>query len=433
MATPSARGAAPERVIGTLGLAAIAVNSMVGAGIFALPANVAQLLGRASLAGYAIAGTAVLLVALCFAEAGSLFEGTGGPYLYARAAFGPFVGFQAGWMLVLSRVAGAAAISNTFAAYLANFLPATAKGIGRALAIAALMAVLTWINYLGVRPGVWLINTLTIGKLVPLIGFCAIGVFFLDWRQVTFEAPAPNASLQQAALLLIFAFGGFEYASVPSEEVRDARRTVPRSLLGAVLMVVVLYVAIQVVAMGTLPNLASTAAPLSASARSFLGPAGAVLLTIGAIFSTSGTTSASILVGPRTLYAMGKEKQLPEVMARLHPRFHTPGVSTLLFSVVTLVVAVAGGFTELAAAAALARIFYYTTTCVAVPVLRKKMPAEAARFRLRGGALIPAIAAASCLVLLAGTTVRQAVMFGAAVGVGTLLYFICAGGRQVVR
>jgi len=199
---------APVRAIGWRSLTAICINGMIGAGILILPANIAQLLGGKSLYGYILAACAVILVALCFAEASSLFESSGGPYLYAREAFGRFVGFQAGILLTLSRVAGAAAISNAFSAYMGYLWPALGHGWGRAAAITFVFGVLTLVNYLGIKPGVWAINLLTAGKLIPLVTFCVVGLFFAN-APMPQPAPISYASWQQAALLLIYAFGGF--------------------------------------------------------------------------------------------------------------------------------------------------------------------------------------------------------------------------------
>jgi basic amino acid/polyamine antiporter, APA family len=429
----SAQPPAPVRAIGPLALTAIAVNSIVGAGIFALPANVAQLLGPSSLIGYGIAGVAVLLVVLCFAEAGSQFDSSGGPYLYARSTLGSFWGFQAGWMLVLSRVAGGAAISNTFCTYLGFLWRPASSGIGRALVLTVLIAVLTWVNYRGVRSSVWVIGGLTIGKLVPLVAFCIVGLFFLDRSAITLGDVPQASSLQQATLLLTFAFGGFEYATIPSEEVFDPRRTVPRALLTAVIVVVFLYVTIQIVAMGTLPGLASSSAPLAEAARIFMGPVGGILLTLGALFSTSGTTSASIFVGPRTLYSMAQAKQLPEAMGRLHARYHTPALATILFSIAMWAFALAGTFTLLAAVAALARVYYYSTTSLAVPILRRNDPSNSTRFALPGGWLIPALSTIVCLWLASGSTWNQAVVAGGAMIVGSVVYLFLSLSRDVAN
>jgi len=426
MANPIAP--APIRAIGWLSLTAIAVNGMVGGGILILPANMAQLLGGNSLLAYVLAGTAVVLVALCFAEAGSMFEGSGGPYLYTREAFGRFAGFQAAILLTLSRVAGAAAISNAFSAYAGFLWPVLGAGSGRAAAITLVFAALTLVNYLGIRPGVWTINLLTVGKLLPLLAFCAIGLFHLG-------APPPASaltavSLQQASLLLIYAFGGFEFASIPSEEVIQPRRTLPVVILASVSSVVLLYLVIQWVAMRTLPGLAASHAPLAEAAQLFLGPAGGLLLAAGAVLSTTGTNSASILVGSRMLYALGRSGDLPAAFARLHPRHRTPVVSTLLFAAAAWIAALIGSFSELAALGALSRVLYYTATCAAVPVLRRKQIAASRAFTLPGGWTVPALALGVCAWLLAGSTLQQAAITAAAMFAGTILYGISGATRK---
>ncbi len=417
------------RAAGWPSLTAIAINGMIGAGIFALPASMAQLLGPASPLAYLVAGAAVLLIAFCFAEAGSQFERSGGPYLYARAAFGSFIGFEVGWMFALARLTATAAIANTFSAYLGYFWPGMAQGTGRLLAITFLIAVLAGINCLGVRPSVWLINILTIGKLLPLLLFSLVGLFFLDPNSFSFTVFPELSSLQQASLLLLFAFGGFEMASVPSEEAIRPRQDLPLALISSVSLVVVLYLLIQVVAMGTLPALATSSTPLASAAVGFLGPVGGLLLTIGAVLSTTGTSSASILTGPRMLYAQAQGGQLPSVLARIHPRYRTPAVSILLFALGAWALAVSGTFVQLAAVSALARLVVYLTTCLAIPVLRRTMPAAEHQFKLVGGSLIPLLAAATCVWLLIGSSLSQAMMIGAALLSGALLYALFTRGQ----
>lgn len=420
---------APVRAIGWRSLTAICINGMIGAGILILPANIAQLLGGKSLYGYMLAGAAVILVALCFAEASSLFESSGGPYLYAREAFGRFVGFQAGILLTLSRVAGAAAISNAFSAYMGYLWPVLGHGVGRVAAITFVFGVLTFVNYLGIRPGVWTINLLTAGKLIPLVAFCLIGLFFSN-APLPQPSPISYASWQQAALLLIYAFGGFEFASIPSEEVIEPRRTLPAVIVFSVCAVVVLYITIHWVAMRTLPGLATSHAPLADAAQMFLGPAGGILLSVGAILSTTGTTSASILIGSRMLYALGRSGDLPAVFARLDPRYRTPVVSTLLFAAVAYGAAVVGSFRQLAELGALTRVLYYTSTCAAIPVLRRKKSGEGRGFTLPGGWTIPALGLSVCLWLLSGSSRQQALITAAAMLGGTVLYGISALMRK---
>ena len=423
------KSVAPLRVIGWLSLAALAINNTIGAGIFALPASAAALLGPYSPFAFLLAGIAIFLIALCFAEAGSQFDRSGGPYLYASAAFGPLVGFEVGWLTIVARITALGAISNTFSAYLGYFWPVLGRGMGQFASITLLTAALAALNYVGVRQGMVAVNVFTIGKLIPLVVFCVAGLFFLHVRNFAMStAPAADA-MQRATLMLVFAFGGFEAASIPTEEVLDPRRALPRAILFSVGTVVALFLLIQVVAVGTFPGLASSATPLASAAASFLGPAGGLLLTAGALLSTIGTTSNIMLHGPRSLYAQAARGQLPKVFARIHPRYRTPTVSVLALAFTGWVLAITGTFTQLVALTTLSRLLYYLTTCLAVPVLRRTMPASGARFRLPGGGTIPILAVAVCVWLLAGSSWKEAAMTGAALLVGAGFYGLVLKNR----
>jgi amino acid transporter len=411
------------RAVGLLSLAAIAVNGVIGSGIFVLPATVAALMGDASPAAYLLAAVLTALVVACFAEAGSLFERTGGPYLYAREAFGRFAGFEVGWMFFLSRLAAAAAICNALTQYLGYFWPAAAAGAGRAAVITLLLLALAAINVLGVRHGAWTVNVLTVAKLLPLLLFVGVGLFFADPDRYRLLAIPDASGLRQASLLLIFAFGGFENASVPAEETKNPRRDLPIALLSAVGLTAVLYVLIQVVALGTLPGLASDPTPLASAARTFLGPAGGVLVTLGAVVSTTGSVSAIVLVGPRILFAFAEGGQLPRALARVHAAYKTPAVAVVVFAVLAWVTALSGTFAQLAAVSAIARLFFSAATCLAVPVLRRTMP-QARGFSVPGGTLVPVAAVLLSLWLLSGITWGQAAAGGVALLLGALLYLV---------
>ena len=405
-----------------LGVTAIAVNGMIGAGIFALPATVAALIGVSSPLAYIVAGFATLLITLCFAECGSRFDASGGPYLFVKGAFGRFAGFQAGWMFAFTRVTAVAAISNTFASYLGYFVPAAARGFGRAFTVTLLLGALAAINCLGIRQGMWAINLLTVGKVVPLLVFCAVGLFFLAPGSFSFtNLPAP-VPMQQACLLLFFAFGGFEAATTLNEEVVRPRRTVPLALMLGVTSVVILYLFIQVVAMGTLPDLVKSATPLASAAARFLGTGGALLLTAGALFSTTGTNSTSILAGSRMLYALARGGELPRGLGRLHPAYRTPVVGTLVFVAVAWGLAISGTFVQLAVVSALSRVLLYAATCLSVPMLRRTMPVSSDTFKLPGGAAIPFVAAALCAWMMIGSTLYAVAMLTGAVALGGLLH-----------
>ena len=395
---------------------------MVGSGIFVLPAQVAKLLGPAGLSAYVAAGIAAGLIVLCFAEVGALFDRSGGPYLYARAAFGEFVGFEIGWMMLLARLTAMAAICNAFASYLGFFWPWAGAGAGRICVILGSIALLTSINYRGVQYGTRTVNLLTVSKLAPLLIFIAAGLFFLDpHRPPVWSIPQP-AALRQASLLLIFAYGGFEFAVVPGEEVIRPRLNVPIALLSGIGFVAALYVMIQFVAQSTLPDLASSATPLASASRRFLGPVGGILLTAGAVFSTTGTNSALMLVTPRILFAMAEGGQLPAIFGRVHPRFRTPYVAILATALLGSACAMYSGFATLAAISAIARLLTYMSTSAALPVLRRKMPDAQRWFTVPAGPTIPIAALAISVWLLTGSSKAQISISGATLLAGAVVY-----------
>jgi APA family basic amino acid/polyamine antiporter len=406
----------------------MAVNGMVGAGIFVLPAQVAGILGPAALSAYVVAGLAVGLIVLCFAEVGTMFERSGGPYLYARAAFGNWIGFEIGWMLLLSRLTAVGAISNAFASYLGFFWAPAAAGAGRILVITVSVGLLGAVNYFGVRYGAWVSNLFTVSKLVPLTVFIFAGLFWLHGQaRPAWTLPA-LAGLQQAGLLLIFAFGGFEFAVVPGEEEINLKKNLPIALLTGIALVAVLYVLIQFVAEGVLPGLASSPTPLSDASARFLGPLGGVLLSLGAVLSTTGTNSGTMLMGPRIIYAMAEGDQLPSIFARVHPAYRTPHVAVVVATLMGWMCALSSGFAVLAALSAIARLLSYMATCAALPVLRRKMPEAQRGFTVPGGAIIPIAAVALSGWLLLGSTRTQVTISAAALLAGAAIY----GGYRVV-
>jgi basic amino acid/polyamine antiporter, APA family len=412
------------RAVGLFGLIAIAVNGVIGSGIFVLPATVAKLLGPASPVAYIVAALLVALIVLCFAEAGSMFEQTGGPYLYARAAFGNFIGLEVGWLFLLSRLAAASAIATACTAYLGYLWPALGTGIGRAAALTVLLWGLAWLNIVGVRYGSWTVNLLTVVKIIPLLIFVLVGLFFVDSSRYQILALPDTNELRQASLLLVFAFGGFENASVPTEEVKNPTSNLPIALIVSIVLTAFFYIFIQIVAQGTLPGLAGDSTPLASAARVFLGPAGAMMITVGAVLSTTGSNSAVALVGPRILYALAEGGQLPRALTRVHPRYRTPHIAVIVFAFASWAIALYGSFAELVMVSAVARLLFSATTCLAVPVLRRKLPEAERRFRVPGGVIIPALAAAISAWLLTGMSRTQAIAGGVALATGVIFYAV---------
>ena len=299
------------RAIRRWDLVALVINAIVGAGIFGLPSEVFSRTGVYSLLAFVVCAVAVMLIVLCFAEVSSRFSDTGGPYLYAREAFGPLVGFEVGWMMWIARVTAFAANCNLLVAYLAYFAPWAGAGTGRVLTITVIVLALTLVNLAGVRDAAIVSNVFTVAKLVPLTLFIVVGCFFIDPAAYAL-GPAPAfGDFSVSVLLLVYTFGAFEMVVIAGGESRNPRRDLPYALLVAIAVVTTFYVMIQVVAIGTLPGLADASRPLTDAASRFLGPLGAAIIAVGALVSILGNLNATLLVAPRLPFAMAQRHELP--------------------------------------------------------------------------------------------------------------------------
>jgi basic amino acid/polyamine antiporter, APA family len=416
--TGSGDGPAFVRAVSRWQIVALSLNDVIGSGVYLLPAAAAALLGPSSLWAVGIAGIAVFLIVLCFAEASSYFEEPGSAYLYTRSAFGELVGFQVGWMAWLTRVAAAASLSVGFAQALTYTWPAAGGGWGRGLAIGLPLAALTAINVIGIRSGVRTAVAFVIVKLVPLVIFVGAGFAAVSWATAAAQSRTQPGGLGGAALLLLFAYAGFENTPAAAGEYRDPRRDVPFALVTQIALVTLLYGAVQFVALGTLPGLGGSETPLADAARLFLGSWAGTLLTLGAAVSILGTVSNSVLAGPRYLYALAADGYGPRFLAQIHPRFRTPAAAILLQTLIALPLALTGSFVGLAALSVVTRLVTYLGTALAVPVLRHRFAASPNAFRLPFGPLIPAAAVVLSLALAASAEPENLYAAGIAVVVG---------------
>jgi amino acid transporter len=413
-----------ERAVSRWEIVGLALNDVVGSGVYLLPAAAALILGWASVWAVVAAGVAVLLLVLCFAEAASHFDGPGSAYLYARTAFGDLVGFEVGWMTWLARVASVASLSAGFAQALTYLWPAAGTGWGRALAIVLSLAALTALNVVGVRSGARTAVVLAIFKIIPLLIFVGVGVFFASVATVLAAHPPGDwkQHMGEAALLLLYAYAGFENTAAPAGEFKNPRRDVPFALLAQIVIVTLLYTAVQWVALGTLPGLAHSQTPIADASRLFLGSWGGLLLTVGGAISILGTNSNTVLTGPRYLFALAEDGFGPRGLAAVHPRFHTPAVAILVQSAIALPLALTGSFVGLAALSVVARLASYLGTAAAVPFLRRKMRRDRQTLRLPGGPLIPFAACLVCLFFLKSATVTNLVAGALALVAGLPIY-----------
>lgn len=406
-------------------LLAITINLIIGAGIFGLPGAVTKAIGGYSLIAFVVCALIVAIIVLCFAEVSSRFTATGGMYLYAREAFGSAVGFQVGWLYWIVRVTTFAANCNLLLNYLGFFIPSANEGWLRTLLISLVVLILTTVNFLGVRESAILTNIFTVGKIVPLIVFAAVGLFFIQPENFSFSPTPEAASFSSAVLLLIYAYVGFEAAAIPAGETRDPQRSIPFALLTALAIVAVLYILIQIVCIGTLPELADSQRPLTDAAGKFMGSFGAAFITVGALVSIFGNLNGGFLTASRMPFAMAEQGELPAILGRTHEKYKTPFVSLFLTALVMLILTVQSSFLTALTISTITRLIVYATTCAALPVFRWRTAAPKAEF------LAPLGIAASVLSLILTVWLLTNVDFrkeGLAIlvvsAIGLVLYFV---------
>jgi APA family basic amino acid/polyamine antiporter len=401
----------------------MSMNGVIGSGVYLLPAAAAAFLGPASLWAVPLAGVAVLVLALCFAEAGSHFDEPGAAYVYTREAFGEFAGFQVGWMTWLARLASAAALWNGLVQALAFVLPGAGDGGARVLVILLPLTFFCVVNLVGVQYAARLEVGLTIAKTLPLLLLVAFGITAIDGSLLVPATMPDAAGFGAASLLLLYAYAGFENTAAAAGEFKNPKRDVPFAVLTVIGAVTLLYTLIQLVALGTLPDLAAHAdgAPLADAAVVVLGAWGGLLMTLGAALSIGGNVGNTMLVGSRYLYALANSGFGPPILARVHPRFQTPAWAIVTQAVLTAALALSGSFVQLALLSVVARLATYIGTAAAVPVLRRQFPAKEHTIVLPGGATIPVLALLVCAAFLASSTAANlvagliALVFGAAV------------------
>jgi len=418
------------RAIGVPGLAANIINTTIGASIFALPAAIAVKLGAAAPVAFLICGVAMTLFVTCFALAGSRVSLTGGLYSYAEVAFGRYVGFITALFFYMTATLSVAAVINFFAGTVAALLPWLGGDVGRISVMIVVYIALAWINIRGVREGAGTVAVITLAKLVPLLIFVAVGLFFIKADAIAWPGWPGIKVVGDSVLLLLFAFFGIEVALIPSGEVKNPARTVPRAIYLSLAITTVLYILIQLVAQGTLgPSLAEkNVGPLAEAAASFLGHTGRLLLLAGATISAFGFIASDILSSPRILFALGRDGMLPKSFAHVHARFRTPDVAIVIYTVLAFLFSLTSTFEGLAIMANVAALLLYIVCCAAAwELMRRNVRTESEPFNFPGAKIVPIVSVAAIIWILAHATWKE---FQVALGVfvvGTILYFIRAG------
>jgi amino acid transporter len=416
------------RGIGIPALTANIVSSTIGAGIFVIPATVARELGPAAPLAFVFCAVAMVLFVTCFAIAGSRVSLTGGLYAYVEVAFGRYVGFLAGVLYGLTALGAVAGVVNVLVNSVAIAVPFLGTGVMRIILMILVYGLLVAINVRGVRGGAGAVTIVTFAKLVPLLVFVCIGIFFIHPANLTWSVWPGSRSVGDAVILLIFAFVGIEVALIPSGEVKNPARAVPRSAYLALVITTILYMMIQLVAQGTLgADLANYKdAPLAEAAAKFLGNMGHILLLGGATISAFGFVTSDILSSPRIIFAFGRDGALPQFFAHVHPRYRSPDVAIITYAALAFALSISGTFEKLAVLSNVAVLLMYLLCCASCWVLvQRDVRADGAQpFNFLGMRIIPALAIVAIIWILAHATVREFAVTGIVLALASIMYLI---------
>jgi len=411
--------------LGFWSIVLLGLNAVIGSGIFLLPGKAMDLMGPGSIFVYIFMALVVMAIALCFAECAGRFSRNGAAYVYAREAFGSFVGFEVGVMGWAIRIIAWAAMSVGFVTALSAVWPPALHEPFRTLLILVILLGLSGMNLFGVKPMKLFNNLITSGKLLPLLFFVAVGVWFVHAGRFVpmFPKGITRDGFGGAALVIFYAFTGFESMAVAAEDMDNPRRNLPWALLVVMGLAGAIYCAVQAIAVGTLgPALAKSAAPVADAAQTFLGSGGKWLVTLGALVSIGGINVASSFITPRTGVALAEDRMVPQIFGEMN-RFGAPWASVLLTAVLAVPVALSGSFTQLAAISMVSRFAQYLPTCLAVLVLRRRSDLPAG-FTIPFGPVVPLVASAICLWLLDKASRTQLVWGLGALALGIPLYFV---------
>jgi basic amino acid/polyamine antiporter, APA family len=417
-----------KRVVGVSGLALAIVNGVIGSGIFVLPAIVGIAMGAFGVFGYIVCSIMLASIMLCYAEIGSRVTSSGGSYAYVEAAFGDFPGFIINWLFFLGwGILGSAAVMNILADSLAVLFPVFADPLTRGLFFFALIGFMVLINVRGAKQGIGFVKGITIIKLLPLLGIIIFGFSQVKTANLQWEHIPSLKTFGDTALILFYAFAGFETSLGVSGEFKDPKRTVPLGIFLGGTIVLIVYMLLQMVTQGVLgPAIADFKdAPLAAVAEKIVGPVGTTILLFTAAISCFGCVSADVMATPRSLFAAANDGMFPKFLGKVHPRFATPYWAVITYAALIFIFSVSGGFKQLAVLASAAILLIYLGVILATIKLRMKKPDTAEKtFRMPGGLAFPFIGIAAIIWLLSSLSkweILSTLIFIAAVCV---IYFV---------
>ncbi|MEY8356671.1 APC family permease [Lachnospiraceae bacterium 54-53] len=409
-----------KKKFGLVSIVLLGINAIIGSGIFLLPGNVYKIMGTSSLVIYLFITLLAGSMALCFAEVAGLFKSNGGAYIYTKEAFGNFAGFEVGFMKYVVQITAWATMTVGFVTALSAIIPSVSQGPARSIIIVALVTGLSIINLLGVDVAKHVNNIATIGKLIPLVLFIAVGIFFVKGANFTPLVPKQGVavtSFSNAAILVFYAFTGFEAISTASEDMENPKKNLPIAIAVAISCVAVIYFLIQFVSIGTLGGrLSETDTPVVSAMSTFLGSAGGMIVTVGTLISIGGINIAASFLTPRGCLALAERGMLPPVVAKRSP-WNTPVFAICLSAIITIPVALSGSFTQLAVISTISRFSQYIPTCLSVIAFRRR--GMKSTFRIPFGYSIPLMATGVSLWLLANSDKKKLL-----IGLGAMIIIV---------
>lgn len=378
-----------KRSLGLWSATALNVGAIIGGGIFVVTGIVADYAGSALIISMAVAALIATLTALSFTELSTWQPVEGSAYEYTRQLVSPFAGFLSGWMWVVANTFGGAAVSLGFAYYLHTSVPTAPVNIVAAVVCLAFTA----LNFYGVRQSAMLNNILVTIKLVILSFFVIFGLFFFKAQNFTPFTPL-SVNVLFGAYFIFFAYGGFARATVVAEEVKDARHNVPRAVLLSVGISTVVYILVGTAAVGLIgaKALGSSSSPL-ASAINVTGNSLAVqIISFGGLVATASVLLTGILGVSRMIFSMSRRNDLPQRLAKIHPRFCTPYISVLIVGATMTLLVLFFNLTNVVAVSTFALLFWYVFANIAAFRLKVK--------KRLFPKFIPILGLVTCLALL---------------------------------
>lgn len=426
-----------KRVIGIPGLTLSIISGIIGAGIFALPAIVSISLGAFGIFGYIFCSIMLAAIMLCYAEIGSRVTSSGGSYAYVEAAFGSFPGYIVNWLYFFGwGVIGSAALMNIIADSLSVLFPVFANPLIRGTLFFIMAGFMILINVFGAKQTVGIVKTITIIKLLPLLGIIIFGFSYVKTTNLHWEHLPSLGTFGSTTLILFFAFAGFETSLGASGEIKNPKRTVPISICVGGIVVLVVYILLQTVAQGVLGEQMSLFkdAPLAAVAEKIVGPLGATILLICAAISCFGNVTLDLLCTPRSLFAGANDGLFPKFLGKVHPKFATPYLAVITYGTLIFIFSISGGFKQLAILASASILIVYLAVILATMKLRtKNIETNEKMFKAPGGWITPLIGVASIVWLLTSLGKWEILSTLLFIAIVCIIYFVTKWIRPKIK